>query len=412
MSEHLQPGLHPDPDSLNAFIEGALPEHERLECVAHLAECAQCREVVYLAQEPLPVPASDRVSFWKRWFRPIPVLSAVAVAAAVLLLSVGIHRPEKLPNHSPVAMMPAPPAALEEPPAADAELPRKTSSEVPRHAAPHAVPARVVSVGVSAAPATAALPPAVAPQAAVAGAPPARQPAGDPQAEALLVNGSISAPISASTGIAGTITDPTGAAIAGATVTAHLVDGASTFVASADATGQFHIEGIQPGNYEVKVAALGFQPATKQVEVQKDHVAQADSELSVGSVTETVEVTAGAAALNTEAASAREKKSGIAALPLIGRIAQRKAAPATASPLPSNLAVVAAVQKDKVMLAVDAAGALFVSENAGQKWKAVKPAWQGKAAGLETSGMAFRLTTDGGAVWLSRDGAHWSAEKR
>ena len=37
MSEYLQPGLHPDPDSLNAFVEGVLPEHERLQCLAHLA---------------------------------------------------------------------------------------------------------------------------------------------------------------------------------------------------------------------------------------------------------------------------------------------------------------------------------------------------------------------------------------
>ncbi len=57
MSEYLQPGLHPDPDSLNAFIEGVLPEHERLQCLAHLAECPACREVVYLAEEPLVVGA-------------------------------------------------------------------------------------------------------------------------------------------------------------------------------------------------------------------------------------------------------------------------------------------------------------------------------------------------------------------
>ena len=60
MSEHLHPGLHPDADSLNAFIEGVLPEHERLACLAHLADCSRCREIVYLAQEPVapaPIPA-------------------------------------------------------------------------------------------------------------------------------------------------------------------------------------------------------------------------------------------------------------------------------------------------------------------------------------------------------------------
>ena len=38
MSEGLHPGVHPDPDALNAFVEGALAEHERVGCLAHLAE--------------------------------------------------------------------------------------------------------------------------------------------------------------------------------------------------------------------------------------------------------------------------------------------------------------------------------------------------------------------------------------
>jgi hypothetical protein len=46
MSEYPQPGLHPDADTLSAFVEGVLPEHERLACLAHFADCAACREVV------------------------------------------------------------------------------------------------------------------------------------------------------------------------------------------------------------------------------------------------------------------------------------------------------------------------------------------------------------------------------
>src|SRR5580704_9639251 len=97
MSEFIQPGLHPDPDTLNAFIEGMLPEHERLQCLTHLAECPSCREVVYLAQYPLesdppPVaPAIEKVSFWKRWFTPLPVLSA-ATAAGILVLSFALYQ--------------------------------------------------------------------------------------------------------------------------------------------------------------------------------------------------------------------------------------------------------------------------------------------------------------------------------
>src|SRR5579862_1088531 len=99
MSENLQPGMHPDPDSLSAFVEGVLPEHERLDCLAHLAECPDCRQIVYLAEEPLPpepvrVPATlvlEKVSFWKRWLTPIPVLSAAA-AAGLVVFSVWLHQ--------------------------------------------------------------------------------------------------------------------------------------------------------------------------------------------------------------------------------------------------------------------------------------------------------------------------------
>src|SRR5271167_2286464 len=95
MSEHLHPG-HPDADSLSAFVEGALPEHERLACLAHLAECSRCREIVYLARNPLAEPApapfaNEPAGFWKRWFAPFPVLSAAAVAGA-LVLSIALYQ--------------------------------------------------------------------------------------------------------------------------------------------------------------------------------------------------------------------------------------------------------------------------------------------------------------------------------
>jgi hypothetical protein len=37
MSEHFEPGVHPDADLLSAFAEGVLAEHERMECMSHLA---------------------------------------------------------------------------------------------------------------------------------------------------------------------------------------------------------------------------------------------------------------------------------------------------------------------------------------------------------------------------------------
>src|SRR5580698_7352789 len=97
MNEYPQPGLHPDADTLSAFVEGVLPEHERLACLGHFAECDACREVVYLAHEPLlpeAVPTTGKVAWWKQWLKPILALSSAALAG-VLLLSIALYRLEK-----------------------------------------------------------------------------------------------------------------------------------------------------------------------------------------------------------------------------------------------------------------------------------------------------------------------------
>ncbi len=47
-------GEHPDADVLNAFAEGALLERERNAVMAHLAGCAECREVLSLIAEEAP----------------------------------------------------------------------------------------------------------------------------------------------------------------------------------------------------------------------------------------------------------------------------------------------------------------------------------------------------------------------
>jgi Putative zinc-finger len=51
MNSTSQLDFHPDAESLNAFVERALPERERGQVLAHLASCGRCRQVVYLAQQ-------------------------------------------------------------------------------------------------------------------------------------------------------------------------------------------------------------------------------------------------------------------------------------------------------------------------------------------------------------------------
>ena len=42
-------GVHPDPDLLTAFAEKSLNERERGQVLQHLAQCADCRNVISLA---------------------------------------------------------------------------------------------------------------------------------------------------------------------------------------------------------------------------------------------------------------------------------------------------------------------------------------------------------------------------
>lgn len=84
---------HPDANLLAAFTERKLPERERDEVMAHLAECADCRECVALASgaaesEPMVAArgASPRFGEWFReWRWTLSSAMACCVVAAVLV---------------------------------------------------------------------------------------------------------------------------------------------------------------------------------------------------------------------------------------------------------------------------------------------------------------------------------------
>ena len=84
MSDLLQPAQHPDADQLTAFVENALPPHERDQTLAHLAACPHCRQIVFLAQpsepELLPQPIPTRKPLFAGW--NLAWISAGALAAA------------------------------------------------------------------------------------------------------------------------------------------------------------------------------------------------------------------------------------------------------------------------------------------------------------------------------------------
>jgi len=128
---------------------------------------------------------------------------------------------------------------------------------------------------------------------------------------------------SASTGtVAGTVTDPSGAAIADATVT--LTDRATNTprVASTNENGRYVLVDIPAGNYDVSVSKQGFR--ISKLSGQAVTVGSAltlNVTLEIGSVAESVEVTATNAELQTLNATVGNTVSGVAldSLPSVSR---------------------------------------------------------------------------------------------
>jgi hypothetical protein len=246
----------------------------------------------------------------------------------------------------------------------------------------------------------------------ITGAAPVPQPSAPPQT-VLLDAARSNAASGAQTGIAGTITDPAGAAVPGAAVKLRPIAGTAGRNSFSDPKGQFNVAGMEPGPYELQVSSPGFQQMTKQVDIQPNQMARADSTLALGAVTESITVTAESAQVRTS--SSAKDESAVQSLP--SRTPPIRTQPAgimtrtTGIALPSKLPVGTTVVKGKLMLATDSAGALSLSQNAGKNWKAVKAVWHGKVISLValSTDPAFQLTTDSGAVWLSRDGSHWYA---
>jgi hypothetical protein len=124
------------------------------------------------------------------------------------------------------------------------------------------------------------------------------------------------------TGLLGTITDPTGAVVAGAAVSITQTATGVRRTTQTAADGKYEVRYLVPGEYSIEVRAQGFRAArASSVVVQINQQARLDFSLQVGEVQETVEVTATAPLLNTETATLGEvvARERIVNLPLNGR---------------------------------------------------------------------------------------------
>jgi hypothetical protein len=101
--------------------------------------------------------------------------------------------------------------------------------------------------------------------------------------------------------ITGTVTDPSGAAIAGAQLTITHRDTNATSQATASATGEYNVPNLLPGVYKVEITSTGFKRFLQQnITVNAGVTVRIDAALQIGQVSESVEVTAAAATIQTE----------------------------------------------------------------------------------------------------------------
>jgi hypothetical protein len=102
--------------------------------------------------------------------------------------------------------------------------------------------------------------------------------------------------------LTGTVTDPAGAAVAGAKVTARDAARGTTWTTTTNSDGAFYINRVAVGTYALKVEAIGFQTALQSgITLALNQTARIDIQLKVGQVTQVVEVSGAAPVLQTDA---------------------------------------------------------------------------------------------------------------
>lgn len=134
----------------------------------------------------------------------------------------------------------------------------------------------------------------------------------------------VALPLRAATGgsISGTLTDPSGAVITGATLTATDAVTGTQFKATSDDKGFYSFPSLPVGKYDLRIEADGFKRYTKTgLVIDADGALKVNVVLEIGASTQTVTVSATAVQLDTVSNEMGEVVTGktMTAVPLNGR---------------------------------------------------------------------------------------------
>jgi hypothetical protein len=454
--------VHPDAESLSAFAEHLLPDHERQPILAHLAVCARCRQILFLAQDadptagelPQPVPAGP-VLLASQAVKKAPfgdwrfAWGALTACAALVALSIYLyprHRADAPQQARAVSPGRVEPSGSSAPPQASETKPLPTSQTALPHAAPEARQRTAIRPGPAAGtiaqarinpPAAAAAKPAaqLAPALSFSATPSATaaEPALPPgqASETVVVDASAQPLIPSQTPVQAPAPARARSEATTVNVTA---DNRLDQSATPPLTETMSAQNVQPEN-QIKLrskslAAIGSAHAASKAPgaaggSSAGMTAGAGGGIRGGTVVGAVTSSSGTLAQG-RAASGRPAER-----PLVETAEDESAARATLQKnLPSGLPAVAATSAGHHLLAIDSTGNLFVSEDGGAVWESVARQWTGRAvrvsfspagapAAASPSGAAgssvaaapaasfFEIVTDGGLIWTSSDGRSW-----
>jgi outer membrane receptor protein involved in Fe transport len=122
--------------------------------------------------------------------------------------------------------------------------------------------------------------------------------------------------------VAGTVLDSTGAAVPNAVVLVHSAATNADVTVKSDTSGYFRVSRLVPGVYTVSVSSTGFASyVAKSVIVQVGKLTEVTPKMDAGSAATTVDVSAEAPVINTEASdySNNFNPTALATLPINGR---------------------------------------------------------------------------------------------
>ena len=337
MSQLTQHGQHPDADQLTAFVEQALPLHEREQTLAHLAVCANCRAIVARSLPPLdevaaPQPVLVRRAWFSGWSLAWPAATLAAMAALGFFI---VHLHNALPIKS-ITEAPTQLATNHPPP----PVPDETASAraVLKPPAPSAKPL----------PQNRTLDNVTA-MAGLANPQGIGTPTGSETVAALRtqnLNGSA-------------LPQPLGAAAGGAG------DGQLT-LHGAMARPQIPPDRPQPGIF------AGSAPATASP--AKTPVVTTPSAAQMSPAATPADAMSADANASATVLAANDAASVAALSTTINGRASK-----TTQPLPSHLPALSTATNGHQVLALDTQNALFFSEDDGNHWTAIPAQWRGRA---------------------------------